>query len=61
LRRGGYQHTVGGLADAGGSLVEWYSYTGYGLPTFHTDPLTGNPFFFTGQRLDRLDAGALLV
>jgi RHS repeat-associated protein len=58
----GHLYTVGGLTDAGGSLVEWYSYTGYGLPTIHTVTSSpGNPFFFTGQRLDRLDADALLV
>jgi RHS repeat-associated protein len=58
----GHLYTVGGLTDAGGSLVEWYSYTGYGLPTIHTVTTSpDNPFFFTGQRLDRLDAGALLV
>ncbi len=40
-------YTVAGIADAAGNLFEWYTYTGYGLPTIHgTGLLAAAPLLF---------------
>ena len=51
-----------------GTVVERYEYDAYGKMTrFNPDFTTwsgtpaGNPYFFTGQRLDELDNGDLLI
>ena len=54
-------HSVAALTNQAGSVVERYSYTAYGSPTFHNADGTvatsqsstvSNPFMYTGRRLD---------
>jgi len=48
----GPQNTVLGLTDANGIAAETYQYDTYGTPTSVTGGGTGNPYRFTGRRLD---------
>ncbi|MCG3138842.1 MAG: hypothetical protein HJJLKODD_02711 [Phycisphaerae bacterium] len=55
--------SVAGLTNASANLVEQYDYDTYGDPSFFNGSGTpiaatayGNPYLFTGQRLDRLPA-----
>jgi RHS repeat-associated protein len=57
-------YSVAALTDQAGAVVERYSYTAYGKPTFHnpttgvplspqpTGSALGNPYLYTGRRLD---------
>jgi len=65
------------IVDSSGDIQEYYQYDAYGKCTIYTagtdsiwynsddNPETtstvGNPIFFTGQRLDELDTGSLLI
>ena len=65
------------MVDSSGDIQEYYQYDAYGKCTIYTAgtddiwynsddaPQTtstvGNPIFFTGQRLDELDTGSLLI
>jgi len=65
------------IVDSSGDIQEYYQYDAYGKCTIYTagtdgiwynsddNPQTtstvGNPIFFTGQRLDELDTGNLLI
>jgi len=53
------------LIDDGGSVVERYEYDAYGKTTILSSAYSvlssaqyGNPYFFTGRRLDELDSGS---
>jgi RHS repeat-associated protein len=57
-------YTVAGLADESGAMIEAYDYDAYGAVAMYDgvnppNPLAvsamGNPYFFTGRRLDQLD------
>lgn len=39
-------YTIAGIVDADGQLFEWYTYTGYGLPTIHGTGLLAAPLLF---------------
>ena len=56
------------LLNSSGTVIECYEYDGYGKMTRYDPDFTtwsgtpvGNPIFFTGQRLDELDNGDLIV
>jgi len=57
------------LADSSGTVIERYEYDAYGKPTIWNAGLTterdssnyGNPYLFTGRRVDILDSGSLKI
>ena len=68
-------YSVVALLDAAGTVVERYEYDAYGQATVYTNmadwltasPTTqgasnyGNPYLFTGRRLDTMDTGSLTI
>ncbi len=59
-------HSVAALIDEGGDVVERYEYDAYGQMTRLDPDFTawsgteaGNPYYFTGRRLDNMDNGSL--
>ena len=59
-------HSVAGLVDQNGAWVEVYAYDAYGAAQIYDalgTPLTasaiGNPYFFTGRRLELLSNASL--
>ncbi|MBI9019491.1 MAG: RHS repeat-associated core domain-containing protein [Phycisphaerae bacterium] len=68
-------YSTAALTDATGGVVERYEYEAYGQPTVYTNmsdwdtasPTTaaasnyGNPYMFTGRRVDTLDGGDLTL